>query len=339
MGASAQAAVGDVWDAKTQWSDENNPAGVWSYRNSAGTLLVAAPNLTIGWGPSGWSPTGSVYDPPPSLWDDIWSSQQLSSEFGGHGPWMVRWTSPVEGYVKASGTLLQLFQAERRMKYVFRHKGVAFGSVLMPEFANGNTIIAQATTEPMGPGNRDGLVSLEPNAVAVHVGDTIDFLALAAGLAEGGDGVPTFVVTSARVEQVEAPPEEPPEAYSFTQADMNCDHCVNLGDLMVLTQRWLRNDCTTPLWCDNADSNKSGTVDLVDFVPVGWYWQQCVAALRQLGYVVVSPSGPTDGGDFGNDTPGTQTGGLQEAFNTAVALGKDVYIVGGGQFAARVPKA
>ena len=37
--------------------------------------------------------------------------------------------------------------------------------------------------------------------------------------------------------------------------------------------------------------------------------------LREEGYVVVSPAGPEDGGDFGPKTPGTRTGGIQEALN------------------------
>jgi len=32
---------------------------------------------------------------------------------------------------------------------------------------------------------------------------------------------------------------------------------------------------------------------------------------RGLNYIVVTPNGPTDGGDFGPGTPGTKTSGLQ----------------------------
>ena len=53
--------------------------------------------------------------------------------------------------------------------------------------------------------------------------------------------------------------------------------------------------------------------------------------LFNLGYVVVSPNGPTDGGDYGPGTPGTQTSGIQEAFDYANQNTKEVYIVGGGQ--------
>jgi hypothetical protein len=48
-----------------------------------------------------------------------------------------------------------------------------------------------------------------------------------------------------------------------------------------------------------------------------------------MNYVVVSPEGPRDGGDFGPLTPGTKTSGIQEALDFAKANRKDVYIAGG----------
>jgi len=50
---------------------------------------------------------------------------------------------------------------------------------------------------------------------------------------------------------------------------------------------------------------------------------------HQLGYLVVTPNGPKDGGDFGPHTPGTKTSGLQEAFNKAKETTQDVFIAGG----------
>lgn len=47
------------------------------------------------------------------------------------------------------------------------------------------------------------------------------------------------------------------------------------------------------------------------------------------GYYIVSPEGPRDGGDFGPQTPGTKTGGLQEAFDACRRDRRDLYIVGG----------
>lgn len=49
-----------------------------------------------------------------------------------------------------------------------------------------------------------------------------------------------------------------------------------------------------------------------------------------MSYVVVSPNGPEDGGDFGPKTPGTKTSGIQEALDYAKEHTRDVYIVGGG---------
>ena len=53
------------------------------------------------------------------------------------------------------------------------------------------------------------------------------------------------------------------------------------------------------------------------------------SALKAMNYVVVSPEGPADGGDFGPHTANTKTSGIQEAFDAAKANRKDVYIAGG----------
>lgn len=46
-------------------------------------------------------------------------------------------------------------------------------------------------------------------------------------------------------------------------------------------------------------------------------------------YVTVTLQGPADGGDFGPNTPGTRTGGIQEALDYAHAACRDVFIFGG----------
>lgn len=50
---------------------------------------------------------------------------------------------------------------------------------------------------------------------------------------------------------------------------------------------------------------------------------------RALGCILVTPGGPSDGGDFGPATPGTRTSGIQEALNAAKEQRRDVYIAGG----------
>ena len=50
--------------------------------------------------------------------------------------------------------------------------------------------------------------------------------------------------------------------------------------------------------------------------------------LRSQGYVIVTPEGPRDGGDFGKFTPGTMTAGIQEAIQHAKAHYLNLYIIG-----------
>jgi len=111
------------------------------------------------------------------------------------------------------------------------------------------------------------------------------------------------------------------------EGDINLSECVTVEDLFALALRWMDFDCVSPDYCDRADINTSGEVDLEDYASIGSNWNQCYTEeLHNLGFVVVAP---TDG-DFGWFTPGTQTSGMQEAINFAVLYRKDVYVVGGG---------
>lgn len=54
----------------------------------------------------------------------------------------------------------------------------------------------------------------------------------------------------------------------------------------------------------------------------------CTDLLRRP-WVLVTPQGPDDGGDFGPCTPGTRTSGIQEALDHAHTFCREVYICGG----------
>ena len=56
-----------------------------------------------------------------------------------------------------------------------------------------------------------------------------------------------------------------------------------------------------------------------------------VKGLESLGYVVITPEGPDDGGHFGPKTANTRTAGFQEALDYSDHVKKDLYVV--GQFA------
>ena len=90
----AWGAVGDIWDAKGDWSDLYNPNGVWSYRSANGVLMVADNGIagTCGGSPSDWE--GTVSNCPNLFDDEGWGGGHDPDEFCGHGAWMVRWTSP-----------------------------------------------------------------------------------------------------------------------------------------------------------------------------------------------------------------------------------------------------
>jgi len=89
-----------------------------------------------------------------------------------------------------------------------------------------------------------------------------------------------------------------------------------------------------------ADSRATLRITLVTAIAIGFSQAEAQEATvssqnilvnrkHQLGYLVVTPRGPLDGGDFGPHTPGTKTSGLQEAFDRAKETTQDVYIAGG----------
>ena len=47
---------------------------------------------------------------------------------------------------------------------------------------------------------------------------------------------------------------------------------VSFSDLFVLTENWLRTDCSDPDWCNHADKDMSGAVDFRDFANLAASW-------------------------------------------------------------------
>lgn len=307
-------------DAKADWSDVSNPNGLWSYHDASDGDLMLAASSGVGGSPGGWSHDGSNATPP-NLFDDIWGAVQQSNEFGGHGPWLVRWTSPYTGLVRVNGSLLQLYEISRRMKYQLLKNGAVITEGLVLEDVSGNTITAYDS----GPANRDGLVEFGPIDIAVDTGDEIDFAAVAGSTAEGGNGEVTFVYGSFHIEPLGFSPPE-----SALPGDINRDNTVDFSDLAEFALRWLEVGCDLPGSCGRSDIDFSGQVDYGDFSYISANWLDTLRYYHNLGYVVVSPDGPGDGSDFGPSTPGTQTAGWQEAIDYAVANNKDIFVVGGG---------
>ncbi len=55
--------------------------------------------------------------------------------------------------------------------------------------------------------------------------------------------------------------------------DGNCR--VNVDDLKVLAENWLDTGCIAETWCNKADIDQSGDVDLLDFAAVVVDWMNC----------------------------------------------------------------
>ncbi len=56
--------------------------------------------------------------------------------------------------------------------------------------------------------------------------------------------------------------------------DLNGDLFTDALDLQDFASHWLQTECTEPDWCDGADINRSGRVDLEDLAEFAWDWLQ-----------------------------------------------------------------
>jgi len=54
--------------------------------------------------------------------------------------------------------------------------------------------------------------------------------------------------------------------YGFMQGDINKNDSVNAVDFSILASGWDRIDCSSPNWCDGADINKDGDIDVTDLL-------------------------------------------------------------------------
>jgi hypothetical protein len=69
--------------------------------------------------------------------------------------------------------------------------------------------------------------------------------------------------------------------------DFNGDRIVNLTDFGGFAAQWLRTDCAAPNWCDGADLDRSGLVDLVDVQLFSDFWLHGIS-----GWQPIEPDDP-----------------------------------------------
>jgi hypothetical protein len=60
----------------------------------------------------------------------------------------------------------------------------------------------------------------------------------------------------------------------FLQGDSDIDCDVDFADYAVLAVHWLNQNCTETDWCDRADIDQSGEVDIFDLAVFADNWLQ-----------------------------------------------------------------
>jgi len=201
----------DTWDARLDFAggldqtmETNDP---WSYRsgeaNNYAGLLV--------WKPEGQWGTSAAYTK--SLEEEdrpiiagttqFGGSDPLNEQIGGHGSWMVRWTSPIDGTVKIDGYVYQPFAdpAVRVTNWQFLKNNEIF--------TQGRTLVDADGLTPLNSfENRVDFESGDAGEagtfVKVSVGDNIDFLT--PGDPEFDNGIPSAVNAQLRFSQVPGTP-------------------------------------------------------------------------------------------------------------------------------------
>ena len=196
---TAHGAVGDIHDANRQWSPTENPHGNWSYH--VGTLFGDGgrryEDLCV---PASFKDKNYWSDSTDNANATIFRGHERDpDEYGGHGPFMVRWTAPAAttGAVQIQASIEQLFEPSRQMRLLIRHNGV--------DLAHVDAIAPQDNT---GRGRRR--VHLDPQpTVLVRAGDKIDFIT--DGHGANGTGMATTASVMSRLVEV-----EPPSAFNLT---------------------------------------------------------------------------------------------------------------------------
>jgi hypothetical protein len=209
------------WDLSQGWSNTSNPHGPWTYEDTLGQILPYQAGGTIGGGLAGWANSaGST----PTLFKGAWGGTS-ADQVQGHGPWVIVWTSPFEGYVTIEGYLWQMYETSRRMKWVLTKNGLAFSSGQVPVDAQGNTLLGPNYTVyfNQGAGGPAALVQ------QVNIGDTI----MLQGIGSGPEPTPTFAPVGFRLTETVGAPAE---------LDLCRDNRIDLKDYAVLAHDWLKEN-------------------------------------------------------------------------------------------------
>lgn len=312
---------GSTWNMAVDFASDfvgglpqHNPNGVWSYLASDGTTtsLVqtngSSPN-TFGVG-AGWAEMDGI---PSYARGGAFGFPGPTTAMAGHGPNRIVWTAPAEmdlGGVELSGLFTQApFEPARQMQLrVYKNDSYSELLVVNADFNVQNTIVPLPVTR-----------------VAMEAGDTLTIEIDGGG--PQGNGISTFAAWNVIIQEIQL------------EGDYNRDTVVGAEDYVLWrkqvgatgTPGTVRGDGTTS---GSFSGIPDGVVDVWDYlfwkINVGRALDPGVAA---SGYhpaaIIVQPTGVTlpDGSSL--DISGSQTQGLQEAFDYSAAQGWDVFVLPG----------
>ena len=293
---------------------QNNPNGPWSYYASDNTTtsLVATNGEATAPGPNtfgvgaGWAEGGGV----PSYARGGFFGFPANS-VGGHGTNKIVWTAPPEadlGAVEVSGLFTQGdFEPARQMRLK-----VIKNNAIETEIYNVETDFVNQTT----------VIPLPATQVAIEPGDTLTLTVDGTGFL--GNGTSTFSAWNLNIQEID------PEI----DADFSENYSVGEEDLPI----WEAGFGTTlGATQQDGDADGNGAVTGADFL----IWQTQLGNSvpsgedppGATGYhpfaIIVEPTGVTLPSGNPLNITGTQTQGLQEAFDHSAEQGYDIFILPG----------
>jgi len=239
-----------VWDIETDWSETQNPNGVWTLLEAENPLphLDAWQMSLGGWAQPqpGWAESSDGNNRLPFFFRSN-GSETFANDIGtgdlcvhthdpsngvGNGDSDLRWTAPYDTYVRVSGEVWMGRDIGRANDVSVQLNNVTLTTVAI----SSGDVWSSANPRDIA----DGGSAL--NVIRVAAGDTIDLHMVRAAAAVGD-----FMVFRFRVEDIGCPP------------DLSNDGEISFPDLNLLLGQFNQTGENLP-----ADINDDGTVNFAD---------------------------------------------------------------------------